>query len=392
MGKPLSLLLKELWGRTRSGFRLYHLWESIDPTVIDHAPASRPSMATHDAKRTPAELLDHIEPSAGGRDRERIIEYILRVLNNDNSNSPRIREEVPNALGIIVGRVFDATFESIYYDNERYSFEPKEVLYALRDDSPLSFLWEREFQREFDACLHEVFSDCDENRFDRFWDEYDFLIGAPLIPTEDRLNGLELLEQKAELKQNLVQHLSLLIIASLFGPDTYFADLGLTPPGRAATPPLGFRPPRVDSPIGARLQPVIMMGSESTQYYTDTKSKTWMLDDPNASYVIGRNPEIGESETAIAVRSSLSNVSRRHAIVGYQERAGWILSDVGTDKEGSLWGTLVLFARGGFASYVEETVQLHHGDIICLAPDAVDGEDRPFIGVEGLSFRFEIAR
>lgn len=392
MAQPLAYLLKQIHVRAGSKYMLYHLWGSIDPSVLDREKSNRAPTATAYTKMGPDKLARKLFGDTDATDERTIADAFAHVFADCDPNRAPVRDEMPNALGRIVADVFDECFEKVFYDNEA-SYRTAEVAYAIRDASSLSFLWEMPFKRNFSACLATAFPHVTDNLLELFWDEYDQLLLVPFRPTPDRLDELDIAEQKRELKRNLEQHLTLLATAALLGPGAYFEAIGLMPPARNATPPYGFKPAQVVSANSARLQPIIMLGEGVADYYTDEKSDVIGLDASSGAIVFGRNPIAEPGQRAIKVRSSLQNVSRQHAQVSYDAGSGWLIKDTGADQEGSSWGTLVLYASGGSEHLFGEEALLHHGDVICLAPDLRERLGSPIvtppIGVEDLCFRFE---
>ena len=391
MTQPLAYLFKQIQLRTGAEYQLYHLWGSFDATVLDRERSNRAPTATAYMKMVPRKLVRKLFPGCAQDDVQAIADRVLAVASNCDTNAEPVRDEVPNALGLLVEGVFRNAFNQALYDDDR-PYAAEEVLYRLRDESALSFMWEMPFKRMFSSYLQAAFPEASDNMVELFWDEYDQLLLVPIVPTADRLNELDMEDQRREMKGNLVLHVALLVMAALLGPGLYFKNFGLVPPASNVTMPYGFKPAKVASAGSARLQPVIMIGNGPAAYYTDTTSDPFALDAASGPLVFGRDP-VAVGGQAVKIKSALQNVSRQHAQLAYDPHAGWTLHDIGTDNEGSSWGTLVLYSAGGSAYLVGEETLLHHGDIICFAPELRERLDgtavTPTLGVDDLCFRFE---
>ena len=392
MSQALAYLLKQIHVRAGSGFMLYHLWGSLDDSVLDRERSNRAPTATSYTKLNSRKLLIKLFDT-DEQDAQAVADWACAIVANCDAHAPTVRGETPNALGIIVDRVFSSTFDQAFYDNDT-PFSAKEVAYRLRDSSRLSLLWEMPFKRNFSACLKSTFPEATDNAIELFWDEYDQLLLVPFLPTSERIDSAPLEEQKRELKRILELHVALLLVAALLGPGVYFKNVGLVPPASNITLPYGFKPPRVISASSARLQPVIMLGNGPAEYYTDENSDVVSLNASDGTIVFGRDPVAGNGGRSVKIKSALQNVSRQHAQLSYDIDSGWLLRDIGTEQEGSSWGTLVLYASGGSAHLFDEETLLHHGDIICFAPELHERLGSPVItpptGVEDLCFRFEV--
>lgn len=391
--QPLYILLKAIYDCQERpiNYMYYELWASLDPNILEHPGSSRKSTTTRRLGKAPKGVLAHIGDGAGGNGVQDVARYLLDVLSDCELKDPTPDGETVNALGIVLDKAFKVCFDAVFYDST-IVYSPNKVIDALRTGSLLSFLWDHGFKEDFDRSLHDSFPDMGEGKFDTFWDEYDYLVETPFVPIEDRLLALDIEEQASELKACLVHHVALLMLASLFGPDSYYAQIRLAPPNLVPTD-TAFLPGRTDSDRSVRLQPVVMIGNDASSYYTDISSERHVLSDQRGRYIMGRSPEVAEGDHPIRISSLLANVSRIQATIR-RESGSWVILDGGPDGEGSSQGTLVVHVRGGSELLSCTETALNHGDIICLAPvferTLAGNKGVPHRGVEGISFRFEI--
>ena len=401
MGVSLSTLLTNIYKGQKQfpdagrEFKYYQLWGSLDPDILSLSPKGRPSSASRRKTHSPDKLLEAFGEQAGSKDREDVARYLIDALSDGSEHDALSGGEVSNALGLLVERVFAAAFDETFF-GENAEGLPSDLLEDFRKRLAFNFLWNKDFMRGFDDDLRGMFRDVGDAQFIRFWGEYEHLADIPLIPTKVRFDNLTVDEQRAELKRNLVHHLALLMLASIFGPGSYYDLLSLAPPGHAVTePPVSFGPTRKTQKGRAFLQPVVMVGNGPLDYYTDVDSPRISLDDKSAVYVIGRDPATKEAEKGIVVDASLTCVSRRHAMLRFSKTEGWAFADGELGGEGSLDGPLIVHASGEATLCSGEEEGIAHGDILCLAPicERRLGENLyvPCKNTSGLSFRFEMS-
>lgn len=284
----------------------------------------------------------------------------------------------------------------------------------------VGFVADAEFRMGFEDRLRDDFTGQD---LDAFWLSIDRLL--------DEIESCDLRFERGKAISPQRDIVASFVLASLLGARDYRQDFGRkadrTPP--ASDP----RKPSASAPVGfAQLLAIVRTGEGAADYQTapaDSGRTAYSLD-PARRARIGRERAWcegeGEEEAAVAsdegaggaggaggaaafqpVVVSARYASRQHAELYFKDGSWW-LEDVSTygtlitragtagTAGGARAGAGAAGASGEERLFVNgETVELRHGDLICLAPV----QNREMIGPRYLcadpsckNFRFELAR
>lgn len=189
-----------------------------------------------------------------------------------------------------------------------------------------------------------------------------------------------------ELLQDAV---TMILVASIVGPGSFFPELGRT--GITETPTTSDRAVsnrvRLEQVTAIRLQPIVVTDAGRASYYTDTEGGVRLLETDADEVYIGRQPDFAKCEESGFLWVDKANVSRMHVRL-HKVGHSWYIKDCK-----STYGTWLL--RGGKRiedlSARPSEFKLEEGDIVLLAPYHNGRVVLP-VGKRGYAYRFELVR
>ena len=243
----------------------------------------------------------------------------------------------------------------------------------------LSFVDDAAFREEFQAKLR---ADHAAQDFEGFWRSIDALM--------DELHGVWDPEAQREVVVEAQRDIvASFILACLLGARDYRQDLGRAPemtPGLSQRARLGGGG-ATRARVLARLVAVTRVGEGADEYLLPADASELELYelDGERSARIGRERAWCAGKDAVAVVTSARYASGRHAEISFDSGTWWLAdcSKNGTlvtragCKPDEFGNVAAVFAQCDGAC---DVVELHHGDLICLAP-------QPVAGISGLRYR-----